>query len=267
MQRNPVTEIIIGFLAVLSIILIALEPLAELSPGGLTAIYIVDGVICVIFAGDFIYRFYHAENKLKFFKYNGYEILAMIPAVAFSTIATGPAISEGLRAIRLIRVVVVFARTARFIKLSGGFIKRSRFVSLFVITITIIFIAAFIVLLLERNVADPRITSFADAIWWSISTVTTVGYGDIVPVSAAGRIVGMLLMIVGIAVMTAFIAQVSATIVESRLQPFAEKNLKATVKQEIKKNIDKLDKLSDEEVQFLIQMIHSVRQQEGDTKT
>ena len=267
MQRNTVIEIIIGFLAILSIVLIALEPLAELSPGGLIAIYIIDGIICVIFAGDFIYRLYHSESRLRFLKYNGYEILAMIPAIAFSTIATGPAISEGLRAIRLIRVVVVFARTARFFKRSGGFIKRSRFISLFIITVTIIFIAAFVVLILESNVADARITNFTDAIWWSISTVTTVGYGDIVPSSMAGRIVGMILMVVGIAVMTAFIAQVSATIVESRIQPFAEKNLKATVKKEIKKNIDKLDKLSDEEVQFLIQMIHSVRRQEGDTKT
>lgn len=263
MQRKPVIEFIIGFLAILSIVLIALEPLVELSPGGLIAIYVVDGIICAIFAWDFIYRLYHSENRLKFLKYNGYEILAMIPAVALYAIGTMPAISEGLRTLRLIRVVriiTVLARTTRFFKHSGKFIKRSRLISLFVIALTIVILAAFTVFLLERNIADPRITSFTDAVWWSISTVTTVGYGDIVPSSMAGRIVGMVLMVAGIAVMTAFIAQVSATIVESRIEPVEEKNLKATVKQEIKNNIDRLDKLSDEEVQFLVQMIHSVRQ-------
>ncbi|TPW16226.1 MAG: putative voltage-gated potassium channel protein [Acidimicrobiaceae bacterium] len=55
-----------------------------------------------------------------------------------------------------------------------------------------------------------RIHSFFDALWWSLATITTVGYGDIYPVTAAGRIVGGFTMIVGIstfAIVTAKVAQ------------------------------------------------------------
>jgi voltage-gated potassium channel len=265
MRSKPATEFVIGFLAIVSIILIALESLVQLSPGWLITIYVIDLIICIIFAWDFIYRLYHSEDKKRFLKYNGYEILAIIPAIALYGIGTVPAISEGLRALRLIRVVriiAVFARTTRFFKLSGRFIQRSRLISLLAITLTIILIGAFAVLLAERNMPDARITNFPDALWWSISTITTVGYGDIVPGSEPGRIVGMVLMILGIAVMTTFIAQISATIVESRIVVVEKKNLKSVIRQEIKDNIDRLEKLSDEEINLVIQMIHSIRQLE-----
>jgi voltage-gated potassium channel Kch len=62
---------------------------------------------------------------------------------------------------------------------------------------------------------DPGIGSTGDALWWAVATVTTTGYGDVVPTNAAGRIVGVVLMMVGISlipiitslVITVFIAQ------------------------------------------------------------
>ena len=56
---------------------------------------------------------------------------------------------------------------------------------------------AFIAALLEWWV-DPAIGNFRDSLWWAITTVTTVGYGDIVPESTAGRIVASLLMLAGV---------------------------------------------------------------------
>ena len=55
-----------------------------------------------------------------------------------------------------------------------------------------------------------RISSFFDALWWSLSTITTVGYGDIFPITTAGRIVGGITMLVGIstfAIVTAKVAE------------------------------------------------------------
>ena len=70
--------------------------------------------------------------------------------------------------------------------------------------------AAFLELLV-----DPGIGSTGDALWWAVATVTTTGYGDVVPTNAAGRVVGIVLMMVGISlipiitslVITIFIAQ------------------------------------------------------------
>lgn len=62
-----------------------------------------------------------------------------------------------------------------------------------VVTMSLAFGAA----IFERLV-DPGIGTFRDALWWAITTVTTTGYGDIVPTSSAGRIVGSLLMVAGV---------------------------------------------------------------------
>lgn len=66
------------------------------------------------------------------------------------------------------------------------------------------------------RIADPKnIHSLGDGLWWSIQTVTTVGYGDIVPATAAGRFVGVAVMITGIAFMTVTTAAVTNLFIEA----------------------------------------------------
>jgi voltage-gated potassium channel len=53
-----------------------------------------------------------------------------------------------------------------------------------------------------------------DALWWAVQTVTTVGYGDVVPEHVAGRLIGGALMLQGIALLTVITASVTATLIE-----------------------------------------------------
>jgi hypothetical protein len=75
------------------------------------------------------------------------------------------------------------------------------------LTVGLTCIAGFVVLasgsalwLVERDRADSTVRSLGDALWWSLSTMTTVGYGDHVPVTTAGRLVAAAVMVVGVAV-------------------------------------------------------------------
>ena len=265
MAKRNVIEILIGVLAVFSIILIAVESLANVSEGMLRAIYIADGIICGVFAWDFIIRLKANESKTHFLKTSGFEILAMIPAIAFYAIGAIPAISTGFRSLRLVRVVIVFARMRRVMMRSGGFLQRSNLLTVAGITIGVIFLGAFAVLVLETGTDEARITNFADAVWWSISTITTVGYGDIVPHSIPGRIMGMVLMVVGIGVMAGLISQVSATLVEKRLKKESEKDgFRKSMISEIKDRIDRIDELSDYDVTLLTDMIRTLRMKGDD---
>ncbi len=69
---------------------------------------------------------------------------------------------------------------------------------------------------LERDV-NPNVTSFFDAVWWSVSTITTVGYGDIIPQTTGGRITGMVLMLFGTAVFGSFTALFAATLLKPEM--------------------------------------------------
>ncbi|MCB0342659.1 MAG: two pore domain potassium channel family protein [Bdellovibrionales bacterium] len=63
---------------------------------------------------------------------------------------------------------------------------------------------------------NPHVNSWFDSLWWALSTVTTVGYGDIVPVTTEGRIIGMVLMILGVVFFVGFTA-ISATVLIDRI--------------------------------------------------
>ena len=85
---------------------------------------------------------------------------------------------------------------------------------------------------------DPEIGTFRDSLWWAIVTVTTVGYGDVVPTSSAGRIVGALLMLAGVSAIPIATSLVVSVFI-SRLQ--SQQN--AQDAEERKELIERLDRI------------------------
>src|SRR5690349_133388 len=105
---------------------------------------------------------------------------------------------------------------------------------------TYILLGAFAEFLVESTVQGAKIKTFGDALWWSISTVTTVGYGDIYPITITCRIIASILMIIGITILGLFISTLGESLIESRLLKVNNhNNLKPNEKGHIKnQNID-----------------------------
>ena len=78
----------------------------------------------------------------------------------------------------------------------------------------LLFNGAVMVFFLERDAPGANIKTFGNSIWWSIVTVTTIGYGDYTPVTVAGRIVGSLVMGIGVVTLAVITAQVSSSFVD-----------------------------------------------------
>jgi voltage-gated potassium channel len=116
-----------------------------------------------------------------------------------------------LRPLRLLRLVPLLAVVNRraTTRLRGR-------VATYVVggAILLAFCAALAVLDAERSAPHARIHTFGDAIWWSLTTMTTVGYGDMVPVTTAGRAVAAALMIGGIALLGTVTATLAAWFVD-----------------------------------------------------
>jgi voltage-gated potassium channel len=73
---------------------------------------------------------------------------------------------------------------------------------------------------------DPAIGTFPDALWWAVSTVSTVGYGDVVPVSGAGRIIATALMLTGLALIPLITSVVVSILVSKRTREAREEELR-----------------------------------------
>ena len=77
-----------------------------------------------------------------------------------------------------------------------------------------LFLGAWLVLLFEENARGSNIHDYAGALWWAMVTVTTVGYGDRFPVTAGGRTVAVILMLVGIGLIGALTATVASVFIK-----------------------------------------------------
>jgi voltage-gated potassium channel len=107
--------------------------------------------------------------------------------------------------------------------------------------------------LIESPHKDAQITNLIDAFWWVSATVTTVGYGDVVPITETGRILGIGLMFVGISIISIFISALGARLIGSRLKK--RETIESDTKSLIIKKILEIERLEKHEVNLLINMV------------
>lgn len=91
-------------------------------------------------------------------------------------------------------------------------IQRENLHRLFLLVVVLVIISSLLIILLEPGLSLP------DAIWWSIVTMTTVGYGDIAPVTFGGRVIAFVLMFFGIGVLAALTASIASVLVDAKIK-------------------------------------------------
>ncbi|GAA4843512.1 potassium channel family protein [Actinomycetospora corticicola] len=174
---------------------------------------VLDDVLWVIWAGfaiDFVGRVVLARRKWRFVLHHPFDLLVIVaPFFRF------------LRLLRLVGVVTSLARVLR-----DDF--RGRVAAYLTVSTSLVgFVAALAAYEAERDAPDATITSFGEAAWWVLTTITTVGYGDRYPVTTEGRLVAAGLMLGGIAILgtvtaaiaTWFLEQIGARDASDALHP------------------------------------------------
>jgi voltage-gated potassium channel len=185
-------------LAVVFLVAYAWQVLDNDATAGLRVVLeVVLWLVWLVFLIDYVVRFTLATNKLKFVVRHLFDLLAvLLPMV------------RQLRVLRLVTVLSVLNK-----RLAGRIRQR---VGIYVAGVTLLvgLCASLAVLDAERRHPDATITTFADAAWWTLTTISTVGYGDRYPVTTEGRLVAALLMIGGIALLGVITGTIASWLVE-----------------------------------------------------
>jgi voltage-gated potassium channel len=170
----------------------------DLSAAWVRACEVTSWVVWGMFGVDYVIRLSLAEDRRRFFRGNLVDLAVIVLPL--------------LRPMRLVRLLPVLARMQH-----AGMSLRGRATTYVVAGAVLLgFVASLAVLDAERGSTEANITSFGDALWWSATTVTTVGYGDHFPTTGEGRIVGVALMFGGIALMGTITAALASWFVEQQ---------------------------------------------------
>lgn len=195
-KLHSIYSIVIVLLAVFSIVLVFLDFGSVINMAN-QPWFAIDHVILIIFTIDYIVRFVLAKNKKDFFVKNIFDLIAIIP---FNDILSLLRVARIFRIARLsqlakltkgLRLFRAFGFMGVIRKRANKFLHTNGFIYILATAGILIVCSSIAMSILEGK-------SFADALWWSIVTTTTVGYGDISPTTPAGRIIAIVLMIFGI---------------------------------------------------------------------
>ncbi len=190
-------------------VLIAPIVLHHLDPGVTGALVTADYFIWGIFLLEYLIRLVLAPRRRHFVVHNIPDLIVVaVPMLRPLQIVRSVRVLRLLRLSRLTAVAGVGAEKSK----RSLHARATNYVLL--VMGSLILISSVVVLDLERDSKAANIKSIGDALWWSVSTVTTVGYGDRYPVTAAGRAVAVILMIGGIALLGVITASIAAYFVE-----------------------------------------------------
>ncbi|WP_426321648.1 potassium channel family protein [Microbacterium sp. E-13] len=196
--KNTAYEIFIGALSILSIVNLLLVYLVAGDSALELVLSVMNALFSAIFLGDFLYRIFTAPSAMQYF-FRGFgwaDLLASLPFPQFKI----------LRLFRLLRVFRLLRelgpRTVWTTLIHDR--ANSALMTLLLMGILVLQFGSISILYVEEDAEGANITSASDALWYTVVTISTVGYGDQYPVTNAGRLIGTLIIVVGVGIFGTF---------------------------------------------------------------
>lgn len=168
-----------------------------------TSVEVLEWVITAIFAVEFGSRLWAAPDRLAYVRGHWIDLVALIPPVRWL---------RPIRLLRLLRLIRAFAGVGRALSGVERLARHSGLVWLLVAW-TAVMVVTSIGLYVAENGVNTAVDDPLDALWWGITTMTTVGYGDVYPVTAEGRIAAAVLMVLGIGLYSAITATLASFLI------------------------------------------------------
>ncbi|MCK4621672.1 MAG: ion transporter [Desulfuromonadales bacterium] len=194
-------DLFIQFLILVSIATFSIETLPDLEDSTRHFLRWAEVGTVIIFTLEYLARTFVAESKVKFvFSFFGLiDLFAILPFYI--------AIGIDLRSLRIFRLLRL-ARAFKFFRYGNAVTRfkeafsdiRAELILFFTITLFTIYISAVGIYYFENPVQPDKFSSIFDSLWWAVATLTTVGYGDVYPVTVGGRIFTFFILMIGLGI-------------------------------------------------------------------
>lgn len=218
LRRPPLSEfaneisVLIRFLIVLSVVTFVAATF-PLEPVWFDRLRVIDGAIAVVFLVEYAARFWRAHPKLAFVG----SLLSTIDAIVLLELTAsllGLPIVHGLRGVRVLRLLRFLDVDVALFRLESR--DRLIFARILFTLIAIVSLFAGLIYEVEYRVNPEDFGTVLDAIYFAVVTMTTVGFGDMTPVTSAGRLLTILMILTGVALIPWQIGQLIEHMVKSR---------------------------------------------------
>ncbi|MGL4773574.1 MAG: potassium channel family protein [Clostridium sp.] len=249
-KKTIIYESIMSFLALVLLFSIMIEMSMELSEESTLIIKYIDLGVWGIYVVDYFYRLHKSENKKEYVRYNKIDLITIIPYKVFEIILTLLGVGNAEMIAKLVKVLRVIVLVGKFGDEIKRVLKQNNFQYIIYITGSTVIIGACLIAIAEDM-------GFGDALWWSFVTATTVGYGDISPSSTIGRLIAVILMMVGIGFISMLTGNIATFFMERKKQRTSYRH---NVIDDIKEKLDDLDELTDEDIEDIYKVLKALKE-------
>ncbi|WP_394151057.1 ion transporter [Vibrio maritimus] len=207
----------IQLLIVASVISFSLETLPYLSDEANLYLRIFEIVCIFVFTVEYLIRFWVSERKLSFvLSFNGLvDLMAILPFYL--------SIGLDLRSVRILRLLRLF-RILKLAKYSSALsrfhvafkLAKEELVLFFSVTLAVVYLASVGIYYFENTAQPVAFASVFDSLWWAVITLTTVGYGDVYPITVGGRIFTFIILMIGLGIVSIPAGIVASALAKAR---------------------------------------------------
>lgn len=203
-------------LILISIVTFSFETVPDLKPETKAILHAIEVFCVVVFTIEYILRIYVADSKPKFiFSFFGIiDLLAILPF--YLSLGLGFSSLRALRFLRLFRILKLVRYNRAMNEFTSAIKSAKEQIFLFVfITLILIYFSAVGIYFFEHEAQPEHYSSIFESLWWAIITLTTVGYGDVYPITVGGKVFTFFILMIGLGIVAIPTGIISSALTKS----------------------------------------------------